>query len=130
MRAPEARAKIWGGGGICLQTAYDVIIFKFQGGASAPPCTPLPAPMHTYVSYILEIVLLNKLSGMYSARTRRWRGQLSASRPSLKTTSSLQHSTNGYSTHTYLTWFYAPLLYIHVFCKQSLNSVLNHILQS
>ena len=28
-----------------MQTPYDVIIFKFQGGASAPPCTPLPAPM-------------------------------------------------------------------------------------
>ena len=43
MRAPEARAKIFRV--FCLKTAYDVIIFKFQGGASAPPCTPLPAPM-------------------------------------------------------------------------------------
>ena len=34
----------------CLQTAYDVIIFKFQGGASAPPCTPLPAPMFVHAA--------------------------------------------------------------------------------
>ena len=33
-------------GAFRLQTVYDVIIFKFQGGASAPPCTPLPAPMN------------------------------------------------------------------------------------
>ena len=32
-------------GAFRLQTVYDVIILKFQGGASAPPCTPLPAPM-------------------------------------------------------------------------------------
>ena len=32
-------------GAFYLQTVHDVIIFKFQGGASAPPCTPLPAPM-------------------------------------------------------------------------------------
>ena len=36
VQAPEARAKILGE--FSFQTPYDVIIFKFQGGASAPPC--------------------------------------------------------------------------------------------
>ena len=35
LRAPEARPKI--SRAFCIKTAYDVIIFKFQGGASAPP---------------------------------------------------------------------------------------------
>ena len=43
MRAPEARATLFRV--FCLKTAYDVIIFKSQGGASAPPCTP-PAGAH------------------------------------------------------------------------------------
>ena len=33
---------------ICWETTYDVIIFKFQGGAFAPPCTPLVTPMSTH----------------------------------------------------------------------------------
>ena len=42
MQAPEARANIFR---ILFEKAYYVIIFKFQGAASAPACTPMPAPM-------------------------------------------------------------------------------------
>ena len=48
MRAPKARAKILGILDYFIpQKAYDVIIFKFQGGAMAPPCRMLATPLTT-----------------------------------------------------------------------------------
>ena len=46
MRAPQERAKIFGNSDYFLpQKSGDVIIFKFQGGAMAPPCRMLATPL-------------------------------------------------------------------------------------
>ena len=46
MRAPKAQAKILGILDYFFhKKEYDVIIFKFQGGAMAPPCRMLATPL-------------------------------------------------------------------------------------
>ena len=46
MRAPQARAKILGNSdNFRDKKSYDVIIFKLQGGAMAPPCGMLATPL-------------------------------------------------------------------------------------